>query len=42
MALHPRIIDMSRAVDEEPRKHLAEAEGITLPLGTADYASSDV
>lgn len=42
LALHPQIVDMSKAVDEEPRKHMAEAEGITLPLGTADYTSSGV
>ena len=42
LALHPKIVNMSKAVDEEPRKHLAQAEGITLPLDTIDYTSSGV
>lgn len=42
LALHPHIVDMGKAVDEEPRRHVTEAEGVTLPLGTADYASSGV
>jgi len=42
LALHPQIVDMDKAVDEEPRKHVAQAEGITLPLDTADYTSSGV
>jgi creatinine amidohydrolase/Fe(II)-dependent formamide hydrolase-like protein len=33
---------MGKAVDEEPRKHIAQTEGITLPLDTIDYTSSGV
>jgi len=33
---------MNRAVDEEPRKHVAEAKGISLPLVTVDETSSGV
>jgi creatinine amidohydrolase len=42
LALHPKIVNMGKAVDEEPRKHIAQAEGITLPLDTIDYTSSGV
>jgi creatinine amidohydrolase/Fe(II)-dependent formamide hydrolase-like protein len=42
LALHPHIVDMGKAVDEEPRKHALQAEGVTLPLGTADYTSFGV
>jgi creatinine amidohydrolase len=42
LALHPKIVNMSKAVNEEPRKHLAQAEGITLPLDTIDYTRSGV
>jgi creatinine amidohydrolase len=42
LALHPHIVNMDKAVDEEPRKHAAQAEGITLPLDTVDYTSSGV
>jgi len=42
LALHPQIVDMSKAVDEEPRKHSVQAEGITLPLDTVDCTSSGV
>jgi creatinine amidohydrolase/Fe(II)-dependent formamide hydrolase-like protein len=42
LALHPHIVNTDRAVDEEPRKHIAQTEGITLPLDTADYTSSGV
>ena len=42
LALHPQIVDMNKAVDEEPRKHILQAEGITLPLDTVDYTSSGV
>jgi len=33
---------MGKAVDEEPQRHVTEAEGVLLPLGTADYTSSGV
>jgi len=42
LALHPQIVSMNRAVDEEPRKHVAEAKGISLPLVTVDETSSGV
>jgi creatinine amidohydrolase len=42
LALHPHMVDMEKAIDEEPRKHITEAEGITLPLGTADLTSYGV
>jgi len=42
LALHPHIVDMGKAVDEEPRKHIVQKEGITLPLDTADYTDSGV
>jgi len=35
-------MDMDKALDEEPRKHTAQTEGITLPLGTVDYTSLGV
>ncbi len=33
---------MDKAVDEEPRKHFAKTEGVTLPLDTVDKTSSGV
>ncbi|MEM0058415.1 MAG: creatininase family protein [Candidatus Bathyarchaeia archaeon] len=42
LALHPRLVCMDKAVDEEVRRYFAEGAGITLPLDTADYTSSGV
>ncbi|MGB9684045.1 MAG: creatininase family protein [Candidatus Bathyarchaeales archaeon] len=42
LALHPHLVSVDKAVDEEIRKHTVEAEGITLPLDTADYTGSGV
>ncbi|MEM3696173.1 MAG: creatininase family protein [Candidatus Bathyarchaeia archaeon] len=42
LALHPKLVNMRKAVDEEPRKHLAQAEGVTIPLDTIDYTNSGV
>ncbi|MEM3608977.1 MAG: creatininase family protein [Candidatus Bathyarchaeia archaeon] len=42
LVLHPNIVDMNKAVDEEPRKHPAQTGGITLPLDTVDYTNSGV
>ncbi|MEM3579718.1 MAG: creatininase family protein [Candidatus Bathyarchaeia archaeon] len=42
LALHPHLVNMDRAVDEEVRGHVAEAEGIILPLDTVDRTSSGV
>lgn len=36
LALHPSLVNMDKAVDEEPRKHILQTEGITLPLETVD------
>jgi len=33
---------VDEAVDEEPRKHVAQVEGVTLPLDTVDHTSSGV
>ena len=42
LALHPHIVDIDKAVDEEPRRHIAQAEGVSLPLDTVDYTVSGV
>jgi len=42
LALHPRFVNMSKAFDEEPRKHSVMQEGITLPLDTLDETGSGV
>jgi creatinine amidohydrolase len=42
LALHPQIVSMDKAVNEEPRKHAAEVEGVKLPLDTVDETSSGV
>ena len=42
LALHPHLVDMGKAVDEEPRKHIVQTEGVTLPLDTVDCTSSGV
>jgi len=42
LALHSHIVNMDRAVDEEPRKHVTQMESVTLPLDTVDYTSSGV
>ncbi len=42
LALHPHFVGIEKAVDEEIRKHDVEAEGVTLPLDTADYTGSGV
>jgi creatinine amidohydrolase len=42
LALHPKLVNMGKAVDEEPRKHIAQAGGITLPLDTIDCTRSGV
>jgi creatinine amidohydrolase len=42
LVLHPQIVNMDRAVDEEPRKHAVGAEGVSLPLSTVDETSSGV
>jgi len=42
LALHPHLVSMNKAVDEEVRKHPIQVEGITLPLNTADRTHSGV
>lgn len=42
LALHRHLVNREKVVDEEPRKHAAQAEGVTLPLATADETSSGV
>jgi len=42
LALHPHIVNMDRAVDEKPRRHTAQTEGIIFSLDTVDYISSGV
>lgn len=42
LALHPNLVNMSKALDEEPRRHAVQIEGITLPLSTVDETSSGV
>jgi creatinine amidohydrolase len=42
LALHPQIVSMGKAVDEEPRKSAVEFVGVSLPLSTVDETSSGV
>jgi len=42
LSLYPQIVSMDKAINEEPRKHVAKAEGVSLPLDTVDETSSGV
>ncbi len=42
LALHSQLVQLGKAVDEEPRKHVAKVEGLTLPLYTLDETNSGV
>lgn len=42
LALHPHMVNMEKAVDEEPRPHTTQTKGITLPLDTVDYTGLGV
>lgn len=42
LALHPKIVNMKKAVDEETHRHKTQTEGVTLPLDTVDYTNSGV
>ena len=42
LALHSHLVNLDKAVDEEPRKHVIQVEGLTLPLDTVDETSSGV
>ena len=42
LVLYPHLVDMDKAVDEEPLKHSAQAEGVTLPLDSAEFTHHGV
>ena len=42
LALHPHIVNVDRAVDEDPSKHYLQTDGVSLPLDTVDETSSGV
>ncbi|MBS7632383.1 creatininase family protein [Candidatus Bathyarchaeota archaeon] len=42
LALFPQLVATSKTVNEESRKHPTRAEGVTLPLDTADFTSYGV
>jgi creatinine amidohydrolase len=43
LVIHPHLVDMERALDEEPRKPLAETSGLVMwVFDTIDYTSSGV
>jgi creatinine amidohydrolase/Fe(II)-dependent formamide hydrolase-like protein len=44
LALHPRLVDMNKAVDEKPSRPFFDASsfGVNYRLDTADYTSSGV
>ena len=42
LALHSHLVNLNKLLDEEPRKHKAQMEGITLPLDTVDETDSGV
>lgn len=42
LLLHPKLVDMNKAVDDVPRESTLKAEGVTLPLDTIDYTSLGV
>jgi len=42
LALHPQIVSMDKAIDEEPRKQTVQTEGVSLPLDTVDETDSGV
>jgi creatinine amidohydrolase len=42
LALHLNIVNMDKAVDEEPRELAFETEGTTVPLDSIDYTDSGV
>jgi creatinine amidohydrolase len=42
LALHSHLVDMTKAVDEEPRRQDMQVEGLTLALDTVDYTDSGV
>lgn len=42
LALHARLVSMSRTVDTDPLQHALQIEGLTLPLDTIDETGSGV
>ena len=42
LALHSKLVSMAKAVDEEPRRHVLQVEGMTLPLDSVDETGSGV
>jgi creatinine amidohydrolase len=42
LALHSNLVNMNKAVNEGPRRHALQIEGMTLPLSTVDETSSGV
>ena len=42
LALHPRLVNMSEALDVKIGRHELQQEGVTLPLGTVDETVSGV
>ncbi len=42
LAVHSQIVNMDRAVNEEPHEHAVKTEGVRLPLDTVDETSSGV
>jgi len=42
LATNPTLVNMAKAVDEDPRAQFSQKEGVTLPLDTADYTRSGV
>jgi creatinine amidohydrolase len=42
LALHSTLVNMSKALNEKPRRHALQTEGVTLPLNTVDETSSGV
>jgi creatinine amidohydrolase len=42
LAFRPDLVNMSNAVDEQPRRNAVQIEGLTLPLDTVDETGSGV
>lgn len=40
LALHPHLVNVAKLKDEESRKHIAQVEGLSLPLDTIDETTS--
>ena len=42
LALHPNLVNMTEVLNEQPRRHILQIDGMTLPLNTVDETSSGV